>query len=410
MHTPVTRISRIHFEEVRDINRFRFALWGALLCLFALGARGAHAEDAAKPPAPSAPALTDVLTASGVDVHGYVDAAYSYLSGTGIFTSGTANRVFDTEPNSFNLHQAALTIDYQPKEGFGALVNLTAGRDARVIASAGEATSNFDVTQAFAQYAHGPLTVIGGKFVTLAGAEVINSTLDTNYSRSILFGYAIPFTHTGVRLTYAASDQLSLIVGVNNGWDQLQDQNKQKTGELGVSFTPNKLFALTVQGYSGVEQLSGGTFVGAGRHGVRDLIDAVATYNATSQLTFILNVDWGNQENFTSLVNGASIKAKWDGAAAYANYQANDQWRLSVRAEYFDDKDGYRTGVIQKWKEGTLTLAYLPTKFIELRGEARYDKSDSGAFVKNSTFLSGVPGVGVSDNQTSIGVEAVYKF
>jgi len=410
MHTPVTRISRIDFEEVRDINRFRFALWGALLCLFALGARGAHAEDAAKPPAPSAPALTDVLTASGVDVHGYVDAAYSYLSGTGIFTSGTANRVFDTEPNSFNLHQAALTIDYQPKEGFGALVNLTAGRDARVIASAGEATSNFDVTQAFAQYAHGPLTVIGGKFVTLAGAEVINSTLDTNYSRSILFGYAIPFTHTGVRLTYAASDQLSLIVGVNNGWDQLQDQNKQKTGELGVSFTPNKLFALTVQGYSGVEQLSGGTFVGAGRHGVRDLIDAVATYNATSQLTFILNVDWGNQENFTSLVNGASIKAKWDGAAAYANYQANDQWRLSVRAEYFDDKDGYRTGVIQKWKEGTLTLAYLPTKFIELRGEARYDKSDSGAFVKNSTFLSGVPGVGVSDNQTSIGVEAVYKF
>ena len=410
MHTPVTRISRIHFEEVRDINRFRFALWGALLCLFALGARGAHAEDAAKPPAPTAPALTDVLTASGVDVHGYVDAAYSYLSGTGIFTSGTANRVFDTEPNSFNLHQAALTIDYQPKEGFGALVNLTAGRDARVIASAGEATSNFDVTQAFAQYAHGPLTVIGGKFVTLAGAEVINSTLDTNYSRSILFGYAIPFTHTGVRLTYAASDQLSLIVGVNNGWDQLQDQNKQKTGELGVSFTPNKLFALTVQGYSGVEQLSGGTFVGAGRHGVRDLIDAVATYNATSQLTFILNVDWGNQENFTSLVNGASIKAKWDGAAAYANYQANDQWRLSVRAEYFDDKDGYRTGVIQKWKEGTLTLAYLPTKFIELRGEARYDKSDSGAFVKNSTFLSGVPGVGVSDNQTSIGVEAVYKF
>ena len=31
MHTPVTRISRIHSEEVRDINRFRLALWGALL-------------------------------------------------------------------------------------------------------------------------------------------------------------------------------------------------------------------------------------------------------------------------------------------------------------------------------------------------------------------------------------------
>ena len=289
-------------------------------------------------------------------------------------------------------------------------MNLTAGRDARVIASAGEATSNFDVTQAFAQYAHGPLTVIGGKFVTVAGAEVINSTQDSNYSRPILFGYAIPFTHTGVRLTYAASDQLSLIVGVNNGWDQLQDQNKQKTAELGVSFVPNKLFSLAVQGYSGVEQLAAGAFIGAGTHGVRDLIDAVATYNATSQLTFILNVDWGSQENFTSLVNGTSIKAQWDGVAAYVNYQANDQWRLAVRAEYFDDKDGYRTGVIQKWKEGTLTLAYLPTKFIELRGEVRYDKSDASAFVKDSTFLSGTAGAGVSDNQTSVGVEAVYRF
>ena len=406
MHTPVTRISRIHSDEVRDIDRFRLALWAALLCI-TLGARGAHAEDPAKP---AAPALSDVLAASGVEIHGYVDAAYSYLSGTGIFRSGTADRVFDTEPNSFNLHQAALTIAYQPKEGFGGLVNLTAGRDARVIASAGEATSNFDVTQAFAQYAHGPLTVIGGKFITLAGAEVINSTLDTNYSRSILFGYAIPFAHTGVRLTYAASDQLSLIVGVNNGWDQLQDQNKQKTAELGVSFIPSKLFSLAVQGYSGVEQLAGGAFIGAGTHGVRDLIDAVATYNATSQLTFILNADWGSQDNFTSLVNGAPIKAKWDGVAAYANYQANDQWRLSVRAEYFDDKDGYRTGVIQKWKEGTLTLAYLPTKFIELRGEVRYDKSDSGAFVKDSTFLSGTPGTGVTDNQTSVDVEAIYKF
>ncbi|HWS70120.1 MAG TPA: outer membrane beta-barrel protein [Steroidobacteraceae bacterium] len=395
------------------MNRFRLALGGALLCTFVLCARAADAEDAAKPPEPAkppAPSLTDVLTASGVEVHGYVDAAYSYLSGTGIFTSGTAARVFDTEPNSFNLHQAALTIDYQPKEGFGGLVNLTAGRDARVIASAGEATSNFDVTQAFAQYAHGPLTVIGGKFVTLAGAEVINSTLDTNYSRSILFGYAIPFTHTGVRLTYAASDQLSLIVGVNNGWDQLQDQNKQKTAELGISFVPSKLFSLAVQGYSGVEQLAGGAFIGAGTHGVRSLVDAVGTYNATSQLTFILNVDWGQQENFTSLVDGSSIKAKWDGAAAYANYQVNDQWRLSVRAEYFDDKDGYRTGVIQKWKEATLTLAYLPSKFIELRGEVRGDKSDSNAFVKDTTFFSGAPGAGITDNQISIGLEAVYKF
>src|SRR3989440_11917837 len=166
MHMPVTRDLSLLFQEVFDMIRFRLALGGALLCLLALGTRGAHADDAAKPaePAkPTAPSLTDVLTGSGVDIHGYLDTAYSYLSGTGIFTSGVADRVFDTEPNSFNLHQAALIIDYQPKEGFGGLVNLTAGRAARVTAAAGGAARKFDGPPAFVQDRPGPLTELRGK-------------------------------------------------------------------------------------------------------------------------------------------------------------------------------------------------------------------------------------------------------
>jgi len=377
----------------------------ALMLSFATAGVALAADEPATPAAPPGPSLKDVLTTSGIDIHGYVDAAYSYLSGSGLFKSGVADRVFDTEPNSFNVHQAALTVDYLPKEGFGGLVNLTAGRDARIIASAGESTSNFDVTQAFVQYAHGPLTIIGGKYVTLAGAEVINSTLDTNYSRSILFGYAIPFAHTGVRLTYAASDQVNIIVGVNNGWDQLQDQNKQKTAELGVAFTPNKMFSLAVQGYSGVENTSPNT------HGRRDLIDAVGTYNATSQLTVVLNVDWGDQENAASVIDGTNIKAKWDGAALYGNYQISDPWAVSVRVEYFDDKDGYRTGVIQKWKEGTATLRYMPNTNFELRAEGRYDRTDGNNFIDDArAFAASVGAAGTKNSGWSLGLEAIAKF
>ena len=36
-----------------------------------------------------------------------------------------------------------------------------------------------------------------GKFVTPAGAEVIESNANLNYSRSLLFNYAIPFYHFG---------------------------------------------------------------------------------------------------------------------------------------------------------------------------------------------------------------------
>ena len=369
------------------------------------------AADAPAPAPPAAPSLLNVLTTSGIDLHGYVDAAYSYLSGTGQFTSGVTDRVFDTEPNSFNLQQAALTVDYLPKDGFGGLVNLTAGRDARIIQSAGESSSNFDVTQAFVQYGHGPITIIGGKYVTLAGAEVINSTADSNYSRSILFGYAIPFTHTGVRLTYAVSGQLSVIAGVNNGWDQIADSNEQKTGEIGVAYTPNKLFSLAVQGYSGDEQLSTGSYIGAGIHGRRDLVDGVATYNATSKLTFILNVDWADQDNATSLINGSTIKAQWGGAAGYANYQFTDQWAVSLRAEYFDDKDGFRTGVIQEWKEATATLRYMPSANFELRAEGRYDFSNGSTFVTSGADFTTPGGLsGTGENQYSLGLEAIFKF
>jgi hypothetical protein len=67
------------------------------------------------------------------------------------------------------------------------------------------------------------LTVIGGKFVALAGVEVLAPTGNTNFSRSLLF-FAEPMTHTRVRATYAASDTLSLIAGVNNGWNYASGQ------------------------------------------------------------------------------------------------------------------------------------------------------------------------------------------
>ena len=41
--------------------------------------------------------------------------------------------------NSFQLDQAGLIIAYQPKDGFGALVDLMAGEDARILHAAGTA-------------------------------------------------------------------------------------------------------------------------------------------------------------------------------------------------------------------------------------------------------------------------------
>ncbi|MGH8751022.1 MAG: outer membrane beta-barrel protein [Burkholderiales bacterium] len=375
--------------------------------LLSLPALALAADAPAKPKIPI-PALDDVLEAWGLSLSGYLDVSYQHLfQSAGRFTSGVNSRVFDARQDSFTVHQAGFVLAKQPKEGFGGLINLTLGEDADIIHSNGSGgTNNFDITQAWAQYATGNLTAIGGKFVTLAGAEVINPTGNTNFSRSILFGYAIPFAHTGVRATYALSDQLTLIGGVNNGWDQLQDLNSSKTIEVGAALAPLKNLAITVQGYFGNEQADGiATNAGSVLGGLRSLVDTVITYTATDKLTLVLNADWGAQKNTATLVPTGNFTSRWYGVAAYGIYQFADQWRGTVRAEYFADKDGYRTGVVQNWKEITLTLGYLPTKNIELRGELRADRSNAtgGAFLRPS-------GISTSNNQDSVALEALFKF
>jgi hypothetical protein len=55
-----------------------------------------------------------------------------------------------------------------------------------------------------------------------------------------------------------------------------------------------------------------------------------------------------------------------------ARYSA-DAFKVSGRVEYFDDKDGSRTGTATSYTEGTLGLAYPVGANAELRGELRYD-------------------------------------
>src|SRR2546422_9674144 len=144
----------------------------SILSLSVAAALTMPAIAAAQQAKPSVPTLDQVLEASGIAMDGYIDAGYSRLSGTGTFTSGVANRVFDTERNSFLLHQAAINIGKLPQEGFGGIANFTLGKDADGIApfnSNPGATKKFDVTQTYAHYTPGPFTRISANDVTPAG-------------------------------------------------------------------------------------------------------------------------------------------------------------------------------------------------------------------------------------------------
>src|SRR5215467_5026423 len=287
---------------------------------------------------PAIPTLGQIFEASGITESGYIDAGYSYIKNgygglPGAAAGTTTTRVFDQNPNSFALNQFGLTLAKQPKEGFGGLVNITVGRDATFIHSFPEVnptinpvtapTSTFDITQAYLQWAGGPLTVIAGKFTTLHGTEVIASTGNVNISRSILFG-AVPFTHTGVRGTWALSDTLSLIAGLNNGWDQLQDANKGKTVELGATWNPVKPLNMTLSAYSGKENTTPGGAALAQAEGTRTSVDFVASYQIIDPLSVGIEYLTLQQDNVASA--GGTIKGKYSGLAAYVtyNFSSND--------------------------------------------------------------------------------------
>jgi hypothetical protein len=370
------------------------------------------------------PTLKEVLDVSGISVTGYVDAAYTHHSiDPQAQTTSSGNSIpllnyFDDDQNSFGVKQGGLTISSLPKEGFGALVNITAGSDADKIHSyGGSDSSNFDLTQAYVQYATGPLTIIGGKFNTLAGAEVIDPTLNTNISRSIAFLNALPFTHTGVRVAYAPMDGLTLYAGLNNGWDQQKDLNTSKTLELGAIWSPVSAITWAASLYNGKELITD-PLSGDDTNTNRFLFDTVLTIKPTDALSLVLNYDYGKQDDAVANSSFTDTKdAKWTALVGYVNYQFTDEWRASLRGEVFDDKDGKiglyelqddglggldNTGPLsKKSKEVTLTVGYAPSKNFEVRAEVRKDKTDKDVYIDGSSS---------TDTDTFFAAEAIYKF
>ncbi|HEX4024846.1 MAG TPA: outer membrane beta-barrel protein [Steroidobacteraceae bacterium] len=381
---------------MRKKNGISVAIATAATSLVLSSAAGAAWADSA-PAKPALPALSDLLTAWGLTATGYVDATYGYSHNDSLTESGPNNCGCKTDYNSFALNQVGLTLAMQPSSGFGALVNVVEGSTPLLAIGDGalgnpyastlnQYGSTFTLMQAFAQYVTGPLTVQAGKFATLAGAEVFAPNGNTNVTRSILFNYE-SLLHTGVRATYAVNGMLNVIVGVNDGWTGSQEvsDGSDKTWEAGLALTPNKVVTWTLQGYYGRDNLNWAPDEGSTVKGNLLLLDSVATWTATSALTVVGTVDFGNAAS-----TSATPSASWWGAAGYLNYAINPKWRVSLRGEYFDDTDGYETAAYsfdeggniltkdEKLSEVTLTFGYDPSKNFEARIEGRADFPSPG--------------------------------
>ena len=310
----------------------------------------------------------------------YLQGGYTHSFGDNLIGGDTIPlRVFDTRDDSFSLDLAEINLYRSAPQsgGVGYGFRLAVGETAKLVNATEDATggglfASGDPIDLFEGYleAVAPLgnglRFTFGKFVTMHGAEVIEASPNLNYSRSFLFGFAIPFSHTGLKIAYPLTDWLSASFHVVNGWDNFDDNNDGKTLGYTLCLTPADWYGLTVNFMHGPEQEDNNS-------NTRYLFDLVGTLKPLEGVTFVLNYDWGYEED----VPGAG-NARWWGVAGYAAYRLNDMLSGAVRAETFNDPSGFR-GVGGRVYEVTFT-PQIEYHGLKIRPEYRHDWASDDLF------------------------------
>lgn len=345
-------------------------------------------------------------TLTDVQFSGHIDTSYNYLVRSNQFISTVNDRVFDLQQNGFTLQQAVFNAELTPEEGFGFVGQVLVGRDAYTIASYGwnpnygSQTLGMFVTKAYLQYGFGKLRIIGGMYDSPMGIESYEATKDSNFSRSILNGYAEPGFMLGLRSVYTFNEQVNFLLGIVSGYNTIRFSTHYPSLEYVLNYIPTSKVNFTFQGISGQQRLINNTDTGPVSR--RDVLELNAGYQITDPLKLSASYDYGVQRKalLPTLLPGGAV---WQGIAGYIDYKFNDKWLGSLRGEIYSDRNGYTTGVRQNWREVTLTLNYRPKKYLLFRGETRHDFSNVSSFVNAS-------GSGVSNNNQSYALEGVYIF
>ena len=368
------------------------------------------------------PGSADETTPAGatpkITISGFLDWYYQYSFSHPASGTNLPGRAFDIRNDSFTLNQLEVSIarpttDQSP---VGFTATLTAGKTADLVhlyEPGGAVTHAFynDTPTRFLQQLYGtylirgksPVTIDFGKFVTHMGYEVIESWANDNFSRSLLFTYAIPLYHTGLRFTVPMSKELTAQLLLVNGWNSVEDDNSSKSIGMQLNYKPNDRLNVILNymgGNEGGKALGNGVFSGIGfpDDHVRNVqvVDLVAVANPTPKLKVGLNVDYGG-------AFAAGDSGTWSGQAYYARYQITPSTALALRYDRLQDT-GLRLGADTQISALTATLEYTVKGSLVNRLEFRHDQSgNAGAF--------GFPGGGgVGRRQDTVTFAQVYKF
>lgn len=379
------------------------------------------------PAASDAPEKVSIASLLGpTTISGEVDAYYEF-DNNHPFDNQAGFRYFEGNTNAFSLSMAEIGVQKAPDASstearFGYHIVASYGQSAYNVNIFDPATdgSNFFFEQAYGSY----LAPIGkglqidvGKFVTPIGGEVIEANGNWNYSRGILFYYAIPFFHVGARATYTFNPKWTASVYLVNGWNNsiichtcFGGPNVGGSGGLNyigsVTWTPTSKLSI-IQNYIAGPVIDAYQANLKSINDWKQLSDTVISYTLNDKWAFMLNGDYGfGPRYYNALVapTSSSPAVTWGGVAGYAKYTLSPKSYFAARYEYYDDPQGY-TGLLfdpGHAQEVTGTYAYNLTSGLQVRGEYRYD------LASEPFFLAGANAYKQTQHTVTLGF--IYSF
>ncbi len=350
------------------------------------------------------------LKCHDITVQGWAEAGYAWRDGSRNPDGFNGPDGFNDRDEEFLLNQFYTTIQKALKDNqccwdWGFTVDLLYGSDYRYPLSKGldardDGTPKWHtddrrlyglaLPQAYLEFGTQALSYKVGHFYTLLGNEVVPAIGNVFYSHTYIFLYAYPFTHTGVLATYKPNDQLTIVNGIDEGWDNFNDtdENPGYTGQAIFTAKDKHTTLNFAWQFSNEPIVSGGnpTADPAARRG-RFVESTVLSHDWNDRTSYVVESMFGSQ----TAGEAEGDTSTWYGIDGYVTYKNNCCWTSAARFEWFRDSDGTRVapvgdfatptndnvasvgGFAGSFYDVTLGVNYHPNANVQFRPEIRYD-------------------------------------
>jgi hypothetical protein len=349
----------------------------------------------AAPPGPWKLPQPCFFQSRGIDVGGWIDQGITFNAQRS--ADGFNGPVALNDRNSeYMLNQAWLYLVKPTKTDgcgwdLGGRVDVVYGEDWRYGQSVGledriDSPNSFYglvLPQFYGEVAYNDLTVKIGHFASFSSYEVVPPPFNFFYSHSYLsLGYFDPMLLTGVQTEYKLNDRLTLINGVNNGWQVFKDPTDTLNYTGGIRWASNEKRA-TLSMILDTGRQTGFT----GLHDRTSLI-TVCTYRLNEKLQYASQYTVGQEQGGSVVRRGED--APWYGTEQMLILKLNPKWSAGLRYEWVRDQEGSRIagiggllgtdkgwlgqpGFAGSFHDLSIGLNYRPNGNIVLRPELRWD-------------------------------------